>query len=177
MFSGSNSSQSVNQKLVTYTATLLKSGTPNVISLRDFEAPLFSVDLENSEGHPQSMIALNELFNSHDGFVISLPEYNSSVTPVFKNTVDWISRIETPIFKKKPVLLMSTSPGKRGGITNLNHIAGLMQWWGGEVAATFSLPSFFEHFDVEKGMLKNDDKMKELQEAVSTFESKLTNNE
>ncbi|MBI2282067.1 MAG: NAD(P)H-dependent oxidoreductase [Bacteroidetes bacterium] len=119
VFAGSNSENSINQKLVVYSSSFLKNVELNIFELKDFSAPLFSVDLEKKEGFPKSMIALNNLIKSCDGVILSLPEYNSSMTPVFKNTVDWISRIERPTFKDKPLLLLSTSAGKRGGQTNL----------------------------------------------------------
>jgi chromate reductase, NAD(P)H dehydrogenase (quinone) len=90
VFAGSNSRTSINQMLVTYASTLLKNTEATVIELKDYPAPVFSEDIEKNEGHPETLKALNELFKSHDGFIISLPEYNSSVSPVFKNTVDWI---------------------------------------------------------------------------------------
>ena len=119
------------------------------------------------------MKELNDLFNEHDGFIISLPEYNSSMTPVFKNTIDWISRIELPIFKNKPVLLLSTSAGKRGAMTNLQHIETLMTRWGGKITATYSLPDFNDNMDVETGNFTNEDEAEKLAVFVADFEGRV----
>ena len=173
VFSGSNSSSSINQQLAVYASGLLKNCELNIIELKDFEVPLFSINIEKEEGYPDNMVILNDLMKNCDGMIISLPEYNSSMTPVFKNTADWISRIERPTFKDKALLLLSTSAGKRGGQTNLNHIVSLMPYWGGKVAASYSLPSFNENMDVEKMTLKNLDEKKLLQTAIDKFQEAL----
>ncbi len=171
VFAGSNSENSINQKLAVYSSSFLKNVELNIIELKDFSAPLFSVDLEKKEGFPESMIALNNLIKSCDGMIISLPEYNSSMTPVFKNTVDWISRIERPTFKDKPLLLLSTSAGKRGGQTNLNHVVSLMPFWGGKVIASYSLTNFNEHFDLNSLNIINIEEKEKLIRVVNEFEN------
>lgn len=171
VFAGSNSENSINQKLAVYSSSFLKNVELNIIELKDFCAPLFSVDLEKKEGFPESMIALNNLIKSCDGMIISLPEYNSSMTPVFKNTVDWISRIERPTFKDKPLLLLSTSAGKRGGQTNLNHVVSLMPFWGGKVIESYSLPNFNEHFDLNSLNITNIEEKEKLMRAINEFEN------
>ena len=173
VFAGSNSSTSINQKLAKYASTLLKDVSCTVIELRDYPAPVFSEDLEKEVGYPETLKALNELFKEHDGFIISLPEYNSSVTPVFINTVDWISRIESPTFKDKPVLLLSTSNGARGAMTNLANVESLMPRWGGIVTGTYSLRSFSENYSNESGMITNVAEIDRLKTLVQTFESEV----
>ena len=173
VFAGSNNSTSINQKLAVYAAGLLENCEVRIIELREYSAPLFSSDIERNEGIPKTMIELNELLNDYDGFIISLPEYNHSITPVFKNTVDWISRIERRVFKDKPVLLMSTSPGRGGGQTNLKQVLELMPSWGARVLSTYSLPSFRENMDISTLTLKNNDEKEKLLIAVREFENKL----
>lgn len=173
VFAGSNSSDSINQKLAVYTAGLLVKSEPTIIRLTEYPTPLYSKDLEANSGIPENIIELNRLFNEHDGFIISLPEHNSSVTPIFKNMVDWISRHERPVFKNKPVFLVSTAPGKRGGITNLEHIKGIMPWWGGKVVASFSLSNFFESMNPETLQLNNIDEKKKIAALVTKFEDAL----
>ena len=175
VFAGSNSSDSINQKLAVYAAGLLKNTEAAIIKLTDYPTPLYSKDLEASDGIPLTMVDLNQMFSEHDGFIISLPEHNSSVTPIFKNMVDWISRHERPVFKNKPILLMSTSPGKRGGITNLEYISQIMPWWGGKVIAKFSLPNFFDNMDTESLQINNPEEKNKLKKAISIFESTFNN--
>ena len=169
VFAGSNNSKSINQRLASYAASFLINSEPFVIELKDFSAPLFNIDIEKNEGFPASMIQLSDLFNKHDGFIISLPEYNSSVTPVFKNTVDWISRIELPIFRNKPMLLLSTSMGKRGGKTNLENIVKLVPFWGAKNVVSYSLPSFNENMTIDNE-LSNPEEKSLLLNAVKQFE-------
>ncbi len=173
VFAGSNSSTSINQKLANYAATLLEKCEATIVELREYPAPIYSADIEKNEGFPETMKELNDIFNEHDGFIISLPEYNSSITPVFKNTVDWISRIERPTFKDKPVLLLSTSAGQRGGMTNLANIETLMPRWGGNVTAAYSLPNFNDNMDVETGNLINEEEANKLAQLVADFEGKV----
>jgi len=72
--------------------------------------------------------------------------YNSSVPAGFKNTIDWLSRLEGKVFQNKPVLLMCATPGKRGGRSVLEHLSQAMPFWGARLCATFGLPEFHEHF-------------------------------
>ena len=172
VFAGSNSPKSINQKLAVYAAGFLEKCSTRIIQLKDYQAPLFNIEIEKNEGIPETIVELSNLLKSHDGFIISLPEYNSSITPVFKNTVDWISRYEQPVFKNKPVLLMSTSPGKGGGQTNLQHVMTLMPHWGATVVSTFCLPNFNDYMDAGTISLKNVEK-ENLLIAVKQLEDKL----
>lgn len=145
-FSGSFSNESINHELVIYASSLCTKVDTKVIRLSDFEAPIYSKDLEKQKGIPESIKNLRELFDQADGFMISTPEYNSSLPGGFKNTLDWLSRMEGKIFQDKPVLLMAASPGGRGGQSVLNHLSGVMPFWGAKLIGPFSLPKFGEHF-------------------------------
>jgi chromate reductase, NAD(P)H dehydrogenase (quinone) len=169
VFSGSNSSTSINQQLAIYAASFLEKIETKVIHLKDYEAPVYSMDMEKRGEFPQSMRELNELFKEVDAMLIALPEYNSGITPVFKNAMDWISRLEKPTLKNKPVCLLATSAGKRGAKTNLAHVAEvLLPRWGGELTSTFSLPNFDEHLVDGEVHLKGE-KKKELKETLKVF--------
>lgn len=172
-FAGSNSSTSINQKLAAYAIGLLDNVEKRIIKLADYPAPLYCADIENNEGIPENMLELNRLLNEYDGFIISLPEYNGSITPVFKNTVDWISRYDKAVFKNKPLLLMSTSPGKMAGRTNLKHIIEIMPRWGGNIISTYSLPNFHDNMDAETASLKNNEEKEKLLIAIEEFEKSL----
>tara|TARA_B100000809_G_C15029766_1_gene491517 strand:+ start:566 stop:952 length:387 start_codon:yes stop_codon:yes gene_type:complete len=102
-FSGSNSSKSINQKLAVYAASLVKNCEVTVIDLRDFELPLYSIDFEETQGIPENAQKLKTIFDAHDGFIISLPENNSSFSVFFKNAIDWVSRIHMSFFDNKPI--------------------------------------------------------------------------
>ena len=146
VFSGSNSSSSINQQLAIYAFAFLKECEIKIIHLKDYPAPVYSMDQELRGEFPTTIRELNKLFKEVDAMLISLPEYNSGITPVFKNTMDWISRLEKPTLKNKAVCLLGTSPGARGAKTNLEHVSKiLINRWGGQLTSTFSLPNFDEH--------------------------------
>lgn len=171
VFSGSNSSVSINQQLVIYAASYLDKHEIHLIHLKDYPAPVYSMDMEKRGEFPETMRELNELFKETDAMLISLPEYNSGITPVFKNTMDWISRIEKPTLKNKPVCLLATSPGRRGAKTNLQHVCDvLIDRWGGELTSSFSLPSFDEHL-VNGTLHLNGEEEKELKRTLEKFEN------
>jgi NAD(P)H-dependent FMN reductase len=125
-FAGSLRTDSFNKKMVKVAAEGAKNAGALVeyIDLRDFPLPIFDEDLERAEGLPANALKLKELFKSHHGLLIACPEYNSSVTAVFKNTIDWVSRPvpgEAPLagFAGKAAAIMSASPGQLGGIRGL----------------------------------------------------------
>ena len=141
-FSGSMSSASVNHQLIEFTSSLIDKADVEVIRLSDYEAPIYSADRESTDGIPESIAKLRAEFDSADAFILATPEYNGSIPGGLKNTIDWLSRTEGKIFQDKPVLLMATSPGGRGGSTVLNHLSAIIPYWGANLAGTFSLPSF-----------------------------------
>ncbi|MDD3715582.1 MAG: NAD(P)H-dependent oxidoreductase [Candidatus Marinimicrobia bacterium] len=172
-FSGSNGSQSINQELVSSAAGLLIRCGVRLISLRNYTAPLYCMDIEKNEGFPESMLELNRLFNEYDAFLIALPEHNGSVTPVFKNTIDWLSRIEMPIFRNKPLCLLSASPGLRGGAHNREHISGLMPFWGGRVVSGCSIGKFPEKWDRDLHRARDEKTQNLLRETIRIFEKEI----
>ena len=93
--------------------------------------PLFDEDLEASEGLPAGARQFKDLLLAHDGLLIASPEYNSSLTAVLKNAIDWASRPapgEAPLacFVGKVAALMSTSPGALGGLRGLVHLRSIL---------------------------------------------------
>ena len=90
---------------------------------------------------------------------------------VFKNIFDWMSRIDNKLWSDKPMLLMATSPGGRGGMTALEIAKGRFPYMGGNIVAEFSLPSFGSNF--VDGSLVNDELNAKLIEEVTKFQSSL----
>ena len=103
-----------------------------LIDLRDLPLPLFDGDLEDKEGLPENAKRLKALLRAHDGLLISSPEYNSSITGVLKNAIDWASRAETDdepalvCFRGKIAALLSASPGALGGLRGLVHLRAIL---------------------------------------------------
>lgn len=167
---GSISNKSINKQLAHSTAKKLTNINLNLIDLNDFELPLFSIQLEE-KGMPDNANKLNELFNEADGFIVSLAEHNGSFSAGFKNTTDWISRIDSKPWKNKPMLLMATSPGKRGGMSVLNTAKTTYPFHGANIIADFSLPSFYDNFS--EGSISNSELEDELNKKVKLFEESL----
>jgi len=133
-FAGSTRTDSFNKKLVKIAATGAIEGGADVtvIDLRDFAMPLYDGDLEQQQGLPSTARKLKDLMLSHQGFLISAPEYNSSISGVLKNTIDWVSRPsegEEPLacFKGKVAGIMSASPGGLGGLRGLVHVRAILE--------------------------------------------------
>ncbi|GAA0743394.1 NAD(P)H-dependent oxidoreductase [Gaetbulibacter jejuensis] len=144
---GSNSQKSINKSLLNYTSSLLKNVELITIDLNDYVLPIYGVDYETENGIPVVIKRLDELIDKADGFIISLAEHNGSYTAVFKNIIDWLSRINMKIWREKPMLLMATSPGSRGGTTLLKSASAYFPFMGAKITDTFSLPSFYDNFN------------------------------
>ena len=169
-FAGSNSKTSINKQLATYVASTVENSSFDVADLNDYQLPIFSLEIE-AEGFPQGAQDFNNLLSNYDGFVVSLAEHNGSYAAVFKNLYDWVSRIDRKVFKDKPVLLMATSPGGRGGQSVLASAAGAFPHAGANVVSTFSLPSFYDNF--KDGKVVNETLSESLLKAIKEFQSTL----
>jgi NAD(P)H-dependent FMN reductase len=102
-----------------------------LVDWRDFPMVLMDEDLEKASGLPKPARAFKELLMAHDGFLISAPEYNSSISPLLKTAIDWASRKEgdeKPLqaFAGKVAALMSASPGALGGLRGLVHVRAIL---------------------------------------------------
>ncbi|MFN4274185.1 MAG: NADPH-dependent FMN reductase [Aliihoeflea sp.] len=103
------------------------------ISLADYPMPIVDQDLEKAEGIPENAIKLGHLIAAQDGLLIASPEYNASIPPLLKNTIDWISRIRmnddgkpfAPL-RGKVVGLCSSSDGNFAGIRGLYHLRAVL---------------------------------------------------
>ncbi|OOG74114.1 NADPH-dependent FMN reductase [Flavobacterium sp. A45] len=168
-FAGSPSKKSINKKLAAYAAGLFENAEVVVLDLNDYEMPLFSVDKEIIIGqHPLAKELLDKIATA-DILVVSLAENNGNYSAAFKNTVDWCSRINAKIFQEKPMLLMATSPGARGGASVLEIAKNNFPRFAADIKAIFSLPSFNDNFDVESGKISNPELDKQLKEIVNNF--------
>ncbi len=170
-FSGSFSANSINHKLVAHGADLITKAEVSIIKLSDFDAPIYRKELEAELGIPVNIQKLRVLFDASDAFLISTPEYNGSLPAGLKNTLDWVSRMEGKIFQDKPVLLMATSPGASGGQTVLNHLSGVLPFWGAQLVGTFSLPKFGENFS--DGKITNSELADSLKSRIKELTDKL----
>mgnify|MGYP003451876176 FL=1 len=168
-FAGSNSQNSINKKLAIYAASLFENADVEVLDLNDFQMPLFSVDIEVEIGqHPLAKAFLDKIATA-DILVVSLAENNGNYSVAFKNVFDWCTRISAKVFQDKPMLLMATSPGARGGTSVLEIAKNAFPRFGTEIKGVFSLPSFNDNFDEEKGKISNLELDNQLNKIVKGF--------
>ena len=168
-FAGSNRQNSINKKLAIYAASLFENADVEVLDLNGFQMPLFSVDIEVEIGqHPLAKAFLDKIATA-DILVVSLAENNGNYSVAFKNVFDWCTRISAKVFQDKPMLLMATSPGARGGTSVLEIAKNAFPRFGTEIKGVFSLPSFNDNFDEEKGKISNLELDNQLNKIVKGF--------
>lgn len=164
----SSSKNSINKIFAEYVGGILNNVELIKVDLNDFEMPLFSVDVESENGFSQETKDLNEVFESADGFVISLAEHNGAYSAAFKNAFDWLSRLNGKVWRDKPMILLATSPGARGGQTVLEIATGRFPYMGAKIIGSLSLPSFFDNF--KEGELTDKDLKEALLQIVDDFQ-------
>src|SRR5688572_13699701 len=131
-FAGSTRTDSYNKKLIKIAVAGAQAagGDVTLLDLRDYPLPIYDGDLEAEKGLPENGRRLKDIFLAHQGLLISSPEYNSSISAVLKNAIDWVSRPapnEPPLgcFLNKAAALMSASPGALGGLRGLVHLRSI----------------------------------------------------
>ena len=173
-FAGSTRSASFNKKLARLGATIASSdGTDaTFVDLIDYDMPLYNGDLEAELGPPENARRLKKLFEQHNGIMIACPEYNSSITPLLKNTLDWVSRVReedgtVTVFKTRVFLLASASSGGMGGLRGLNGVRPVLELGLGALVLPdqFALPRAHTAF-AEDGSLYDLDAQDRLRAAI-----------
>jgi len=137
IFAGSNRRESLNKRLAVAAAARVKElgGEATLVDLADYPMPLYDGDLEAAEGLPENAVRLRKLMMEHDALLLACPEYNGSITPLLKNTLDWTSRPGngvgmTAAYKGKVAGLLSASPGGLGGMRGLVHVRAILGGMG-----------------------------------------------
>ena len=168
-FSGSIRRESFNKKLLAAVveATRAAGGEVTLMDLADLPMPLFNGDLEDAEGMPANAQKLVELITQHAALLIASPEYNSQMTALLKNTIDWCTRADENPFKEKVVAVVSASPGMFGGVRSMTLARQLLTHLGCHVIPVQCiLPHADKAFD-ENGALK-DERNRKAAQAVAT---------
>ncbi len=172
-FAGSTRTGSLNKLLVQNAAKTARQqgATVNVIDLRDYPMPLFDGDLEKDRGLPDNAIALTRLMTNHHGFIVGCPEYNSAITAVLKNAIDWVSRPQPNVpslaaFSGKTAALLAASPGSLGGLRSLASVRSILSNLGMIVVPKqYALGNASAAFD-DKGRLINENASKSVSAVV-----------
>lgn len=174
---GSARKDSINKKLAQTAANMAEKGGADVtfIDLKDYPLPLFCEDLEAEEGMPENAQKLKALFIESDGFFIASPEYNSGITPLLKNLIDWMSRPHTenelPLaaYKGKIAALGAATPGGLGGIRALPNLRFILSNIGVHVIPDqIAVSNGFNAFD-ENGGLSDERQAGFLQNTIDSF--------
>ncbi len=145
------------------------------ISLADYPLPIMDQDLEKEKGVPENAMRLGRLIAAHDGLLIASPEYNSSIPPLLKNTIDWVSRIRkdggAPFhpYAGKVAALCSSSDGNFAGARGLYHLRSVLMNCQVEIITPqCSVPRAQDAFD-ESGQFRDEQLRKRMEVVVRTL--------
>ncbi|MCH9660967.1 MAG: NAD(P)H-dependent oxidoreductase [Bacteroidetes bacterium] len=170
-FAGSNSSTSINHTLVSHVASTISDAEVSVIKLTDYDLPLYSIDVETEQGFPNDLKTLLATIAEVDAMIISVNEHNGTISAFFKNVLDWLTRLEYKFPANKKVLLLSTSPGKRGGVSALEYISGFLPRIDADIVGSIAFPSFSENFNSNEGTIVNTELSEAIEKAVTKLVS------
>ncbi len=164
-FAASNSLNSLNKQLVTFAGSLfeqLVSGSSvELLDLNDYEMPIYRPDRQ-AAGIPEQAHEFLRKIGESDALLISFAEHNGSFSAAFKNVYDWASRINMAVYQQKPTVMLSTSPGGRGGKGVLDTAVMIAPFFGADIRGSLSVPNFHQNFDVNTGTMTNPELLAEL---------------
>ncbi len=183
VFAGSARKSSFNKMLAKLAAEKAESLGADVtlVDMRDYPLPLYDGDTEEESGLPENAIRFRGLMLKHQGLLLACPEYNGSITPLLKNTIDWISRPSegvpmTAAFQGKTAALVSASPGGLGGMRGLSHVRDILAGIGVHVIPSHASigsahSAFNEHGKLSD--LKQDERVRDVVSSLITTTQKL----
>jgi NAD(P)H-dependent FMN reductase len=171
-FAASSSSKSINKKFATYASTLLTDASVEVIDLNDYELPMFSEDKEIEIGKPELAKSFLEKIKNCDALIISFAEHNGAYSVAYKNLFDWCSRINPKVYQGRSMILLATSPGPGGATNVLASAVDSMPHFDGVVKGSFSLPSFYDNFDLETNKVSSPALCSQLKQVVNKLNEK-----
>jgi len=177
-FAASNSRQSINRQLIMHASEVLvteitSDAQVDVLDLNDFEMPIYSVDRQMANGIPEAAQIFFDNIGTADGLLISYAEHNSSYSVAFKNVFDWASRIDAKVFQGKPMVVMSASPGSRGGANVLKTAVDSAPYFGADIRASFSVGRFSTVFDSDRNQLIDSDLAATLRRSLSALSASI----
>jgi chromate reductase, NAD(P)H dehydrogenase (quinone) len=174
-FAGSAREASFNKRIARLGAQIAEVNglAATFADLGDYPMPLYDADLQALDGIPENALKLEALMKVHTGIFIACPEYNASITPLLKNTLDWISRIrhdgEEPlaVFKTRVFALGSASPGGMGGLRGVNTVRTVLELGLGALVLPdqFAVPKAGDAFE-DNGHLKNREQQEKFKQLI-----------
>ncbi len=170
-FSASNSSQSINRKLVEHAAAVLKSEILSdvkieTLDINDYEMPIYSMDREMAGGIPDLAKQFRAKIAAADALLISFAEHNGHYTAAYKNIFDWASRLEGKVYADRPMVAMAASPGPGGAASVLAAAKTSAPYFGSDIKGSLSVPNFSAAFDDDAGELSDEELIAKLREAL-----------
>ncbi|MGY3619732.1 NADPH-dependent FMN reductase [Bradyrhizobium sp. USDA 10063] len=171
---GSLRSGSLNAKLAAVAAHEFAQAGAEVsrISLGDFPLPIYDGDLQAKSGVPKNAVNLKRMIGAHHGVLIVTPEYNSSVPPLVKNTIDWVSRVQDPhevrgqVFRDRVFAIAAASGGRLGGSRALAALRLILSACQATVIPNQLALSFAEHAYDDMDHLKHPGDIEAMQAMV-----------
>jgi len=163
-FAGSTREGSFNRKLAGLAHHIAEANGIEavLIDLKDYPMPIYNGDLEAKEGPPERARAFKALLGEYPGVFIASPEYNSSVTPLLKNTLDWVTRVRAKgetgleVFKTRVFAISGASPGYYGAMRSLLHLRQILEIGTGAtvIPQQIAVPRAMDAFEAD-GSLKD----------------------
>ena len=126
---------------------------------------------ENANGFSDDLRELDQQISDADGIILSLAEHNGAYTAAFKNAFDWLSRIESKTWRDKPMLLLSSSPGGRGGQSVMDMALDRFPRHNANIVYSMTFPSFYDNF--KEGEVVNPDLHEDLMKGMNLFQEAL----
>ncbi|MEM9562843.1 MAG: NAD(P)H-dependent oxidoreductase [Actinomycetota bacterium] len=175
-FAASSSRNSINRRLIGYATGLITDELGpaadlgvdvEILDLRDYEMPIYSIDREHEGGIPQQAKDFFERIGAADGLLLSLAEHNGLFTVAYKNVFDWASRIDMCVYQNTPTAMLAASPGRGGGTNVLRVATASAPFFGAEVTGQLSVPSFNHTCDPETGAITDPELDAELRTVLS----------
>jgi NAD(P)H-dependent FMN reductase len=173
-FAGSARAGSHNKRLAELGHTIADANgiSATFADIGDYPMPLYNGELEAVEGTPENAKKFKALMSLHTGIFIACPEYNASLTPLLKNTLDWVSRVKEEgeplnVYKTRVFALGSASPGGMGGLRGLVAVRNVLEMGLGALVLPdqFALPRAGDAYD-DHGHLKNKDSQEQLKALI-----------
>jgi len=177
-FAGSAREASFNKKLALLGHHIAEANGIEAVfvDLKDYPMPIYNGDLEAAEGPPERASAFKALLGEYQGAFIPRPEYNSSVTPLLKNTLDWVTRVRAKgetgleVFKSRVFAISGASPGYYGGMRSLLNLRQILAVGIGAlvIPEQIALPRAMDAFEAD-GSLKDRNQQEMLKGVVEAL--------
>ena len=168
-FAGSTRERSLNKKLAALAHHIAEANGIEavLIDLKDYPMPIYNGDLEAADGPPERARAFKALLGEYQGVFIATPEYNSSVPPLLKNALDWVTRVRAKgesgleVFRTRVFAISGASPGYYGGMRSLMHLRQILGIGMGAtvIPQQIALPRAMDAFEAD-GSLKDEAQQK-----------------